>query len=824
VLGLRLSPAVRAVGLLCFLHFCLQCADTSSIIVLSSRDRKAVFAEGDKLHDANKFADALRFYVRAAELARDAHDPKLQARSQFEAGACLLHLFRYRAAVTALQSARDIGVRINDLDTAGGADLNVTTVYLQLGEYFVAQKTAREAVRLLENSPRKNAFAMALMNYAWVEAEQGRLDLSKNLYYKAIEFSQTNDLPSLEASAWNHLGQSLLDKECLPEARHAVTEAYRLYLMQHNEAELAVVRANLALLDYKEGKYKDALIKLNAALASPTLAMASIPPYFPLHLHGQVLAALHRDTEALKYFQQAVTAADDWRLNALPGDVFSTHTLAYLHAVYQDFVCFAAQLSLERHDPTLAARALAVLSRNRAASLREQLASAYAREDRLPPGYFDLLNQLKLAEARAVLGKDAAASSRATQIRMELSELESNAGLNLNNIPLTAEKISDQKSLRDIQLRLSKREALLSFCLGKEKSYLWAVTREKVTLYDLPRQEELAKLASQFSTDIRQNHGSGLAATTLSRELFGKLDASIWDRPEWILVGDGPLLNGMPFAALPYPRAATANRVPALDQAQMFLAANHSIRLLPTSQFLLSTAQSSPNSIFVGIGDPIYNLADPRRAGSRFRLARAGAAGSTLARLAGSEREVKSSARLSGLPSTSILTGPEASSDKLRLAFAKNPEIVHFAVHVVSPEGHPEEAALALSLNSQNIPELLPPEIVASFRLPGSLVVLSGCASQQGQTVPSVGLVGLSRAWLLAGASAVIVSAWPTPDDSGHFFSSFYSHLQANAARDDSLPKRAAAALQDAQADMRRDGGYRSLPSFWAAYSIIAKE
>jgi CHAT domain-containing protein len=405
---------------------------------------------------------------------------------------------------------------------------------------------------------------------------------------------------------------------------------------------------------------------------------------------------------------------------------------------------------------------------------------------------------------------------------MELSEIESNVGLNSNNIPLTLEKISDQKSLRDIQLRLSKREALLNFCLGNEKSYLWAVTRERVTLYELPPQEEVAKLASQFSADIRQNRGSGVAADTLSRELFGKLDTFVWDRPEWILVGDGPLLNALPFAALPDSHAAIANRGPAADRTPVFLATNHSIRLLPTAQFLLSPVQASPKPVFVGIGDPIYNVADPRRAGSPFRLARAGVAGSSLPRLAGSGREVTSSARLSGLPSTTILTGPEASGDKLRLAFAQSPEIVHFAVHVVSPEGHPEEAALALTLNSQNIPELLPPEIVASFRLPGSLVVLSGCASQQGQTVPSVGLVGLSRAWLLAGASAVIVSAWPTPDDSGHFFSSFYSHLQAVSG--DSLPKRAAAALQETEADMRRDGGYRSLPSFWAAYSIIAKE
>lgn len=791
--------------------------------IQNSGDGGAVYAAGERLLDNGKYVDALRFYTRAAQLAKEAHNPLLEEKSQFGLGVCLLHLFRYRDAIAALESARDIALRINNLERAGGVDLNIATLYLQLGDYLVAQKNAKEAVQLLENSARKDAFTMALMNYAWVEAEQDNVSLSKSLYYRAIFCAQQNNLPGLEASAWDHLGESLLDKNHLSDAEEALIEAYRLYLMQHNEAELAVVRANLALLDYKKGKYSDALALLNAALASPSPALARTPSYFLLHLHGQILAALHRDSKALDYLQQAVDAADDWRVNALPGDVISTHTVAYLHAVYHDFACFAARLSLKRHDSTLASRALMVLSRNRAANLREQLTSAYAQQNRLPPRYFDLLNQLKLAEARAVLGKDAAAFTRATQIRMELSEVESNVGLNIN-IPFSTEKISDQKSLRDIQLRLSSREAVLSFCLGKDKSYLWAVTTERVTLYELPPAMEMAKRASQFSADIRENRVSIDSALGLSRELFGKLDASVWDRPEWILVGDGPLLSAFPFAALPALRPAESKRARTGGLLPDSLAAKHSIRLLPTIRFLLATGQVPSKQVFVGIGDPIYNLADPRRTGSHFRLASAQAGASTLARLPGSAREVKSSARLSGLASTTILTGGQASLDMLRAALTQEPEIVHFAVHVVSPEGHPEQAALALSLNSNDLPELLPPEIVASFRLPGSLVVLSGCASQQGQAVPSAGLVGLSRAWLLAGASAVVVSAWPTPDDSGYFFSSFYRHLQAEAASTASFPARAALALRNAQADMRRDGGYRSLPSFWAAYSIIAKE
>jgi CHAT domain-containing protein len=302
----------------------------------------------------------------------------------------------------------------------------------------------------------------------------------------------------------------------------------------------------------------------------------------------------------------------------------------------------------------------------------------------------------------------------------------------------------------------------------------------------------------------------------MSEELFGEIEADAWQKPNWLIAGDGVLLNEIPFPALPsMPFSASKGT----------LASTHTLRFLPSELLLLTSQTTRPSGRFLGIADPIYNLADSRRVRNPTLLeAKHNDSSLALARLAGSDAEIRSAAKLSGFSETQLLVGSNASGAALRAALLENPEVLHFAVHVVSPQGRPEEAALALSLTTENIPELLTPEAIAAYRVPGSLVVLSGCSSQQGETLPSAGLIGLSRAWLLAGAAAVIVSAWPTPDDSGHFFSSFYRHFQPTTSKSGSLAKRAAVALQQAQLEMQGSSGYRGSPSFWAAYSVISKE
>ncbi len=570
---------------------------------------------------------------------------------------------------------------------------------------------------------------------------------------------------------------------------------------------------HFAELKWKEKQYQAAFAYINEAFEKPDAVFKTTPQYYPLNVRAGILRDMGRTDEALSAYREAVNSANRWRRFALPGDTTSTQTVRQLNDTYQSFAEFAAAQSLERHSDALAREALEALAQNRAASLREQLTAAMGRNKALPAEYLAKLGELQSVQARITLEGNAESQARLADLESELADLENNIGLGEEKKWRSAEKNPARNSLRDIQSGLGPTEALLSFCLGEQQSFLWAITGDTMNLYRLPAASEIGERVKGLRSALEHNQSFAVSARALSTALFSQLDAKYWQKPDWLIVGDGALLDRVPFAALPVNSRITESLIKA-----------HAIRLLPSELLITTRASEAEKAYFLGIADPLYNLADSRRPQQSFFINAVSARGSgALGRLPGSQREIRTSAKYSGMAESDLLIGPDANLAALTAALSQHPGIIHFAVHVVSPPNHPEQAALALSLGKNNIPELLTRETIASLRVPGSLVVLSGCSSAQGQTMPSTGLIGLSRAWLLAGASAVIVSNWPTPDDSGQFFTLFYSYL--SGVHSGSLAKRAAGALQQAQLQMQQRGGLHGRdPAFWAAYSIVSKE
>ena len=792
---------------------------------------RQALAKGQSERKNGHFAQAVSTFEHAADLARQSGDTTLQAHALVAVTGCEIRLFDYRRALTSSDAALRLARQASDDSAAGAASGNTATIYSQLGDYSLAEKAAAESVSYLRKSSRKDYLARALLNYGDIQSRLGQIGNSITSFESAVTVARSAGISATEAMAQDHMGESLLEAGDLRRAEKALLEAQRLRLQMKDTDALALTTENLAWLAYLKGDYRPALAMVNEVLASGSGALSEVPQYWQFELRGRILLSLHRPSEALASLSRAVVAANNFRRAALPGDASRTRTVVELHEVYRDYIALAASLSLQRQDPKLARQAYDVLVQNRASNLREQMLSSLGREMRLPPRYYDLLSQLENAQAFVTLGTDPTTwqknNDKLQQIRLQLADLENKIGVEQGKLSFADTKAPGASPLGQIQRNLSGEELLLSFCLDKDQSFLWAVSRTEVKLYRLPVESKIAAEASAFSRKV-QKTGPDAEGQTLSHELFGQIGPTLARKREWLIAADGALLDNVPFSAL---------RGYEDHEFLSPLCARHTVRFLPSELLLTDLQSSEPRHSFVGVADPIYNLADSRRSRSLNLLPlslRHNSNSLVLARLVGSDREVRTAGKESGSATVRILTGASASRAKLRDVLAEPPQILHFAVHVVGPDGRNNsgstdslvtgDAALALSLGEDNMPELLTKEAIASLRVPGTLVVLSGCDSQQGEILPSAGLMGLSRAWLLAGASAVLVSAWPTPDDSGQFFAKFYGHLEGHSSNEGNLAKRAAAALQETQLDMQRTSGYRSSPSFWAAYSLISKE
>lgn len=766
------------------------------------------------LRENGNFARASALLGQVIERARQSGYRSGEAHALLAQSACQISLFEYRSALNLLNRAEALGTALGDATIQGASALNKATAYAELGDFALGLQQAHRATVFFARTSHKDYIAKSLLVYANLQASRGDIDDALAYYAQVVSICQDVGLPEIEASAWEDEGESLLDANRLALAEKSLRRAYSIRTRQNSMSSLAVTVCNLAELKLKQGHLKSSLDLLNQIAGLPTTVLAEIPPYELLETRGEIFAALGRNQAALSEMYKAVLAADRVRASTLPAT--RLNTIVHLHTVYQNYVTLAAKLAVDRHDNSLARKSLGILARSRAAAYRDEIETNLDRQGQLPYEYLQLLAQLRQAQAKDLLGYGTATSDNSVdRLRLRLADMENELSLRSASRSVSLKEKSPERVVTEIQAHLGPKELLLSITLGSENSYLWATTSQKVRLYSLPKRSIIEAKAKSFAQAVRTGKKFALIGRAFREDLLGPLSSDLLKQPDWLLDADGELLDGIPFSALPVQASG--------QDSVEYLIDKHSLRLLPSGDLLAPLQDQIKNPDFLGVGDAIYNTADPRwKASGNGRISPM--TGPTLARLVGSRRELDVSVRNLRPSNAGLLLGSEATIQNLNERLLRRPNIIHFAVHVISPPHRPQQAALALSLSKKGIPDLITPETVKSFQVPGSLVVLSGCASQQGEVLPLVGVIGLSRSWLIAGADAVVVSAWPTPDTGGVFFSKFYRYFRDHTDSADSVAKRAARALQLAQSDLAGEIGSNSNAAIWPAYSVISTD
>jgi CHAT domain-containing protein/TPR repeat protein len=416
-------------------------------------------------------------------------------------------------------------------------------------------------------------------------------------------------------------------------------------------------------------------------------------------------------------------------------------------------------------------------------------------------------------------------------------------------------------TLKEIQTQVLDRDTvLLEYSLGEERSYLWVVTSNSITSYELAKRDEIETAAGRFYNFLNERNKDVKGETSQQREVrVAKADSEIpvaavslsrlvlapaagqLRTKRLMIVADGAL-HFVPFAALPVVSGTTTIPKP--------LVADYEIVNLPSASTLsvvrgeVAGRKPAAKSV-VALADPVFMKDDERVKkiainNSETRPRRATQTSprgeNTLDRQlvkatqdTGVATEAMYVPRLPGTrqEAEQIVAMVPAAEGRLALDFAASRETatdaelsryryVHFSTHGLLNSVHPELSGVVFSLvNERGEAQdgFLRAHEIFNLKLPAEVVVLSACQTGIGKEIRGEGLVSLTRGFMHAGAPRVVVSLWDVSDwATPELMVRFYRGMLKEGLRP-------AAALRAAQISLMNDKRWAS-PYYWASFTM----
>ena len=711
-------------------------------------------------------------------------------------GNCDMATRRYTDALRHYEAASKIADAGNFIDHQMAIATNTAAVYRRMADSRSAQRAMQTIERLVPHSRNPLVVAQSATVIRDVS-----FDRSMTLYARALDLAASEGDRRAESIIWNQVGTAFEEQDRFTEADRAFTEAFRIRLLTGRK-HLQPSYFYLGRLRWKQGDYRSAIRLLEIArdLARTPEGQIQLP-----YVHHALARACYSDGQivrALAEYESAVRTMREWRLQVLPAQSFRVTSETFSQQIFADYVDAGMALHRRTGNAAVAARMLEVAEDSRSWLAQQTL----VEQKELPSEYLETLAKYRRALALSLGSTGGQVTADAEKYRLQLSNLEAQLGIETEQPKFSHqifENVDPGEALRNLRRKLRPSEAFLSFHSGPGATYVWAVTSDSFEAHRIAGRSELQSRIAEFRTALfERRENVRRAGQFVAQAILGPLSPGVRERREWILSLDGPLFD-VPFAALP--------------EGNGWLGERHALRLSSSALLNQAGSEEPGSGEFVAMADPVYNRADPRR------LLPAGTLAAELPRLPGTAREAESCARAWGRDQQPrMLTGTEIGREELIRSIAGGPAVLHVAAHVIPHPTFPDQVLVALGLQPSGQMEYLAPADVAFNRLRVGLVTLSGCGSGRGSALPGLGLFGLTRAWLMAGATTVVASQWPIADDSGELLASMYERLGQTTDR--LTPSKVADALQAAQRRMIQAGGWRSDPVYWSAFVVSGKD
>lgn len=374
--------------------------------------------------------------------------------------------------------------------------------------------------------------------------------------------------------------------------------------------------------------------------------------------------------------------------------------------------------------------------------------------------------------------------------------------------PSPSSRSVQPQPLSRIQRTASRCDAvLLEYAVGESRSWVWAIDGRHVSLTPLPGRSVIEPLVKRYrDLIVAQQPDSMRLAQALYQMLLKPVASGLSREKTVVIIPDG-VLNYLPFETLrPTPDG--------------FFGASFTVSYAPSASVfaeLQDRNTSSPARELLAYGDPEFGgpgrsatvRIDPIRAADEKN-------GLRVTRLPSARREVEDIASLYPPMTVKTYLGSAATKSSLASEQLSSYRRIHFATHAFIDESRPDRSGIALAVDGRRDSILRVPEI-ARLRLSADLVVLSACQTGLGKLVRGEGVAGLGHAFLIAGASRVVVSLWQVNDTAtAEFMRLFYQDMKTGSAPANALRKAKIAMMNSPVPAYRH-------PRHWAAFVLVGR-
>jgi CHAT domain-containing protein/tetratricopeptide (TPR) repeat protein len=740
--------------------------------------------------------------LRAAEdEARLAGERRIQAIARFNLGYIFFQRGEYGEAFDTLEAARAAFEDLGDEHYLTNTLIDLTELLIEVNDFRRAPRIASEAraraqkLGLPFETGRTALFqGVAALAGGAMKSAQSFLEEARETFREGGHFSS-------QALCEVYLARVAARQDEGSAASRMLRRAAAVFREEGMRLHEAAARLSQASVDLTRGRRKTARASLDSAARS----LRGVPsPWLRArlaHLRGRLAEVEGRDGWAIRHYRRAVDTIESIR-GRIGIDEFRVSFAEDKAPVYADLV----HAILRRGGKDSVAEAFSAVERARSRALVDLLAGrlrpAARAADPETRRLIERMNKLR-AEINRLSGFGPASPGKRTGFRrrgVDTSRLRDRESRMIDTIRrlerrdtrLGALAVGETITLAEAQDGLPSEATMVEYFLGTTTSCAFVIRRDEVRVVELPltlREAERKVAHLRFQIEKRSY---GEDYTRARSELLNRgvrrhleyLSETVWEplaiRDRRVVIVPHGALHAVPFAALP---VATGGQV--LD--------HHVVSYLPSA---------SCRRYLPGLRAGDRSGSDGRNGTAAHGDPRLLAVEMDDEDIPEVRREVREVRRV--FRRARVLTGDRATRDAFRKA-ARHADVIHVATHGLFRGDEPGFSSLRLADGWMSLYD------VYGLTLDAPLVCLSACQTGRSLVGPGDELVGLSRGFLHAGASSLLVSLWPVHDRStADLMIAFYRKLKARSP--------ASECLRDAMREAR--GGVEH-PYSWGAFILI---